>query len=506
MSASRIAAALSLALWLVASARAVHAVTPEPPPEPPPEAGDGDYTLEAADSLADDELEVAVGAASSGSSRLRRSQRVRFRGGGTRGTLREGDDALAGGGMQAEVAGGVMSAGRMAPRWGRGLVLGGAAEPWARSADDRGERAAFRGRSGDGLAYETEHAAVLAGRFQHRGLRGARVVRGDAALGVLGARGEAQGSAAWERDAHALELAFDSRGRWRAETALTGDAGETRLALRVRGGLGAFRPLAEPARAGPPRAIAASAVRAWHAGDAGDAGDARSAGAFGALWQWPAGQVGARGALEVAARLGQHASFACGVEQQHGARREPSPRSRASGTRQGLWCEWRSGSPAAQLVLRHELWGARAFARAAVRRAVVARADLSAPHGSRVSLTHAVWLARSGESLYLPEPEADRLVLRVASGAGTRTRAELRLPLAAGDIRLGLTLATGGTRAGTAPPAWTVEWSRRSRLASQRARKSRGDEHEVRGTNGTAHDRGIVRHARARQGARGAGP
>ena len=60
-----------------------------------------------------------------------------------------------------------------------------------------------------------------------------------------------------------LELAFDSRGRWRAETALTGAAGDTRLALRVRGGLGAFRPLAEPARAGPPQAVAASALHAF---------------------------------------------------------------------------------------------------------------------------------------------------------------------------------------------------------------------------------------------------
>ena len=124
----------------------------------------------------------------------------------------------------------------------------------------------------------------------------------------------------------------------------------------------------------------------------------------------------------------------------------------------------------ARLTLRHELWGTRAFARDAVRRAVVARADFVAAYGSRIGITHAVWLVRRGENLYLPEPEADRLVLRASSGAGSRTRAELRLPFAAGDIRLGLTLATGGTRAGGTPPAWTVEWSRRSHLASQRER------------------------------------
>jgi hypothetical protein len=124
----------------------------------------------------------------------------------------------------------------------------------------------------------------------------------------------------------------------------------------------------------------------------------------------------------------------------------------------------------ARLTLRHELWGARAFAREAVRRAVVARAEFAAAHGSRIGVTHSVWLVRRGENLYLPEAEADRLVLRASSGAGSRTRAELRVPFAAGEIRLGLTLATGGTRAGGTRPAWTLEWSRRSRLASERAR------------------------------------
>jgi hypothetical protein len=449
------------AFALVLAGRLVRADTPEPPSEPPPEAGEGDYTLEARDSLDDEEFELAVAASGGNGAHVRRSQRVSFRGGGARGTLRDGDDALAGGRVQAPLAGGTLAAGRMAPRWARGLVLGGAAEPWSRSADDRGEGAAFRGRTGDGVAFETEHASLLSGRFHKLALSGGRWAAGRAALGVLAARHGAQASAGWEGEAEALELAFDSRGRWRAETALTGDAGETRLALRVRGGLGAFRPLAEPARAGPAQALAASANRAW-----GGLGS----GAFGALWKWPAGQIGARGALEVSTRLGHHGSFATGIEQQHGARREPSPRTRIAGPRQGLWCEWRGGSSGMRLTLRHELWGERSFARAAVRRVMMARAEVAAAHGSRVSLTHAVWLVQRGENLYLPEPGADRLVLRASSGAGTRTRAELRLPLATGDIRLGLTLATGGTRGGLTPPVWTVEWSRRSRLASQRSR------------------------------------
>ena len=126
------------------------------PSRPPPEAGDGD-DAEAADTLSDDEFELA--AAGGSGSRVRRSQRVVFRGGGARGTLRDGDDALAGGRLQTRLqmfAGGMLaSPGRMAPRWARGLVLGGAAEPWSRRADDRGDGAVFRGRPGDGVAFET---------------------------------------------------------------------------------------------------------------------------------------------------------------------------------------------------------------------------------------------------------------------------------------------------------------------------------------------------------------
>ncbi len=493
----------------MASTHAAFADTPEPPPE----AGDGDYTLEAADSLADDEFELSVSAASDGGTRVRRAQRIAFRGGGTSGTLRDGDDALSGGGVQAPIAGGLLAAGRLAPLWGRGLVLGGAAEPWARTPDDRGARARFRGRAGQGMAFESGPAAVLAGRFARRGFAGARLAVGPLALGGLGASGDAQGSAAWERDGQAIELAFGAHGRWRAEAALASEAAGARLALRVRGGLTTFRPLAEPARAGPPHALAAAIVRDWVQGPGARAGPAirrrdsanGRVAAFGALWRWADGRMGARGALEVAAPMGDHEAFACGVEEQHGARREPTPRTRAAGTRQGLWCEWRGGTPAARLSLRHELWGARAFARSAVRRAVVARAEWAAARGSRVVVTHAVWLVRRGEQLYLPEPEADRLVLRALGGDGTRTRAELRLPFAAGVIRLGVTMTTGGTRAGTKPPAWTVEWSRRARMSGTQEPPGRGDEHEIRGTDGTTDDRGVVRHAGARQGARSPG-
>jgi hypothetical protein len=463
--------------------------------EPPPEAGDGDYTLEQADSLDDAEFEVAIGAASRSGSDFRRSQRVSFRGGGARGTLRDGDEALSGGRVEAPLAGGTLAAGRLAPRWGRGLALGGAGEPWVFTAEDRGGDARYRGRAGTGLGFDTRVASVFAGRFNKANVAGAHTHAGAAGLGLLAGHRSAQGSLAFDGEERSLELAFDPRGRWRAEAALADAIGDTRVALRVRGGLAAFRSLAEPARAGPAHALAASATR--------ELGPA-TASAFGALWAWRAGQSGARAALEVDSRLGQHGSFACGAEDQHGPRREPSPRARLSGTRQGWWCEWRGGSPGARLALRHELWGTRALARDAVRRAVVARADWAAPFGGRLALTHAVWRARSGESLYLPEAWSDRLVLRASSGAGSRTRCELRLPIATGTIRLGLSLATGGTRAANRRPAWSIEWSRRSRLAPAAA-PSRESAHALRGADGTDQQLRVVRHAGAREGAGGGG-
>ena len=498
--AVRLAAALLVLLSIAAAARAQQ---PEPPPEPPPEAAEGDYTLERADSLDDAEVEVAIGAASHGGSDVRGSQRVSFRGGGARGTLRDGDEALSGGRVEAPLAGGTLAAGRLAPRWGRGLALGGAGEPWVFSAEDRGAGAQYRGRSGTGLAYEMGGASVFGGRFSKHGVFGARARAGAGALGVIAGAGTAQASLGLDGEQRSLELAFDRQGRWRSEAALTGEVGETRVALRVRGGLVAFRSLAEPARAGPSQALAAAATRALAFADVS---------AFGALWAWRPGQAGARAALEVDSRLGQHGAFACGAEDQHGPRREPTSRARPTGTRQGWWCEWRGGSPGARLALRHELWGARALARDAVRRAVVARADWAVPFGGRLALTHAVWRVRSGESLYLPEAWSDRLVLRASSGAGSRTRCELRLPLATGTIRLGLSLATGGGAPGAAGsasrrPTWSVEWSRRTRVAAgaparvTRSVPSRGSGHEIRGTDGATHELRVVRHARAREGA-----
>jgi len=444
-------AALALVL---ACASPASAQGPAPDPEPPPEAGDGDYTWELPDSLAADELEWTVGATGRAGKAPRRSQRVTFRGGGASGTLRHGDAELGSGRVEAPFAGGSLAAGTLAPRWGRGLVLGGAAEPWSPAPEDRGREARFRGRSGSGLAFEGAHVSALAGRFARRELAGVGLAAGPMATGLLASRRDARLSAALTSGPHAAELAFDAAGRWRAEGVLAASTAGTRLVLRARGGHDAFRSLAEPARSGPARAIAASASR----------GSGRlRASAFGSWWAWRAGRAGTRGALEVDAGLGQHASMACGVLQQQGPRRDPPPRARPTGPRQGWWCEWRGGPPGARLALRHELWGARAFAHDAVRRAVVARGDWALPFGARVALTHAVWRARSGESLMLPEARTDRLVLRALGGAGTRTLGELHLPFASGTVRVSVGRTVGGTR--VAPPTWSVEWSRRSRLA-----------------------------------------
>jgi hypothetical protein len=466
------------------------------PGEPPPEAGEGDYALEVPDSLGEQELELVVGASSRTGSPARRSQRVSFRGGGARGTIREGEAELGTGRIEAPFAGGTLRAGQLAPRWGRGLVLGGAAEPWARSAEDRGARARYRGRSGSGAQYGTGRVSLLAGRFAARDLAGARLAAGPFALGALLARSGRQLSLAGESGGRASELALDARGRWRAEGSAQREVAGARLSLRLRAGLTGFHSLAEPARSGPALTVAASLARRV---------GAMEAGAFGALWSWRAGAGGARAALEVSTGLGQHGSLALGVLEQQGARREPAPRARPTGTRQGWWCEWRGGPPRSRLSFRHELWGARAFARDAVRRALVARAEWAVARGGRASVLHAAWRARSGESLYLPEAGADRLVLRSLAGAGSRTLAELRLPFAAGEVRLAVTCVTGGTRA-AGPPSWAVEWSRRSRLAVRAAGPPREGVHEVRGADEPAHDGRVVRHAGARSGAGGAGP
>ncbi|MCC6651098.1 MAG: hypothetical protein IT348_08115, partial [Candidatus Eisenbacteria bacterium] len=249
----------------------------------------------------------------------------------------------------------------------------------------------------------------------------------------------------------------DARGRWRAEAAaqrwISDDA---TVAWRLRAGHAAFRSLAEPRRSGPARALAVTLERR---------DDAHGVVAHGALWSFGPSASGARGALEVHQRLVHHALVVFGIEEQHGTRRDPAlfATSRStSGLRQGWWCEWRGQRDERELALRHELWGERAFARRALRRVLVARGGTALPLGGALTLQHAVWSARSGEKLWLPEAGDDRLTLRAVSGAGIRSRLELDVPALGGRARAGVTWTEGAGR--RAPPGWTLEWTRRTRL------------------------------------------
>jgi len=487
---------------VIGCAGLAHADVPAPPVEPPPEAEGGDYSLEAADSLAEGDLELAYGAGGKVGGASQRSQRVRFKSRGAGGTLRDGSDPLAGGRLEAPAAGGTVRLGRLAPRWGRGLLLGATADPWSRDATDRGTSAAFRGRSGEGATYARDDGGfeMLTGRFSRRRLHGMRARSGPLGFGGIGTHGEWQSSAALEGDGMAAEWVGDARGRWRAEGAIDQIREGSSLALRVRAGSAAFRSLAEPKRSGPARALAATLER-------GD--DSRRAVVHGALWAFRPGVAGARGALELAGRMGQHALLAAGFEEQHGPRREPTlGATRPVGMRQGLWAEWRGTTEGLTLGIRHELWGERAWVRDAVRRATVVRAEGDGPGGSGWIVTHTLWRVRRGESLYLPEADGDRLTLRSLSGAGDRTRLELRVPALQGMARVSLALARSGGRG--SPAVWSAEWTRRSRGRARRApRRSRRrratrperSTHEIRAAHEPHHDRRLVRHAGSRQSA-----
>jgi hypothetical protein len=160
-----------------------------------------------------------------------------------------------------------------------------------------------------------------------------------------------------------------------------------------------------------------------------------------------------------------------GLEEQQGARRAPTSAGTAPpGLRRGLWGEWRGGRPGFLVALRHEAWGKDRLARHAVRVVSGARVEARGPFGASLGVAHTVYHARRGESLYLAEAGADRLILRALTGDGERTRLEFRAPLGGGGLRAALDLATGG---GKRPrPRWTLDWSRRARARSTGAARS----------------------------------
>jgi hypothetical protein len=452
---------ISLVPIVVVSMVATLAATaPEPPQEPPPESADGaDYVAERADSLDDGNLEWRVGAAGRPGGAPRRRRGVSFNTDSLAGGLRDGDDdPLSGGTLGVRGWGGAYGYGRLSPRWGRGLVLGAAAEPWSTQALDRGRGSTFRGRAGDGAWLKREGVwgvESFVGRFSRRMLGAAMLRRGGAFAGTVGgATNRLQTSVGYDRDGGQAELAVDHAGRWRAESWLERPWGPAHLGLRARGGVVGFQSVAEPRRSGPARAIAAdldlplgAARSRWHA----------------AAWRFAAGAAGSRLGADWTRTSPRAGTLAVGIEQQRGPRRLPSPSARPAGLRQGVWIEWSGGGPDVALGLRHESWGSEAFARARVREVSSARVDVAVVAGAHVQVTHTVYRSPRGESFYLPELETDRLVLRALSGAGQRTRAELVVPVAGGRVRGGLALSPG--RAAKDRVQWTVDWSRRVRLA-----------------------------------------
>jgi hypothetical protein len=450
-------AVLAVFLFAVA-ARAQLAADSTGYAEPPPEEPEGaDYEVESADSLGEGAIELGMGASGRAGSKPRQTRRVRFNDRTLGGSVREGEgDPLAGGSIETGILAGRAGVGRLAPRWGRGLLLGGAAEPWSAAASDRGAGAPFRGRAGRGAWYrlgESGALETLYGRFAKLDLTGGRARAGPFGFGALADRaGHAQASLSFCRGQTEHELALDRAGRWRAEAALERSAGSRTLAARVRGGSAGLRSLAEPLRSGPARALA------MELRDDARWGRVR---AQAALWRFAPGRGGARAALEVRRRLNQHESVAMGFEERHGTPRESG---RIPGFRQGAWGEWRGEVSGLVLALRHEVLGAERLGRAAVRTVTAAQAGIEGPAGSGLRITHCVYRVRSGESLYLIETTSDRVILRAVSGTGRRTRVELRAPGAGGHINAALELqGVAGASGGDATrPRWTLDWTRRA--------------------------------------------
>jgi hypothetical protein len=452
-----IARRAAVVLMLLARAAAAS----DDPIEPPADAAEGeDYVVESVDSLADGDVEMGLAAEGRAGGVIRQRRRVQLRDEDFDGAWREGPgDPLGGGSLRRTVAGGRVSVGRLSTRWGRGLAWGGSREPWRRTLEHGGggegeSRAELvRPASGKGIAIERGGGVpveALAGRIEKRGMAGARFRRGPLAAGTIVEHGAGTvGSLAFMTDLDQAEVAFDGHGRWSAELLHERAVGRAWVGTRVRGGSTAFRP-AGGRRAVPPRSLAVE----WQAPAGGF-----DVGALGALWRWNAGRAGGRLALEVRREMAHHARLALGFEEQHGSRRASG--GRVTGVRQGLWGEWRAVSDPVALAVRHEVFGARSMARDAVRVASSLQLDAPLGFGWDARLVHTSYRVRRGESLYLPEPASDRVVLRALTGDGERTRIELRAPVAGGRVSAGL--AWDDTRGRTTRPRWSVEWARRAR-------------------------------------------
>jgi len=454
----------------LAAALSLSVSTPSPrcePVEPPAEAPEGvDYEAEAPDSLGSGFVEIGMGAVGSSGQAPRRRRRVRFSSDSLGGAVRDGaGDPLAGSSIEGQTKRGAFGLGRFTPRWGRGIATGTPLPPWSRTALEPRERPAYRARSGDGMWYGGNRGALRYGghygRFARRDVGAMNAGLGAVGVALFGDRAGVRQASVWlDGTSTRSELVAERSGRWRAEVAAERGVGQGQVAGMVRAGSAAFRSMVEPQGGVPAHALAA----AVH----GPAGPLE-VDAIGAVWRFRPGLAGARAAFQVEGTLKANARFAAGFEEQQGVRRSSSTTAsgstseRLGGFRHGLWGEWSGASGGVRLALRHEAWGEGRFARRSVRIVTTARVETTAPAEVRLRVTHTVFRVRRGESLFVPEAEADRLVLRVLSGAGDRTRVEIAVPTAGG--RLAATLALSTSASGPQPPRWTIEWARRARLA-----------------------------------------
>jgi hypothetical protein len=443
-----------LALLAVLAASVAAGEPLEPPSEAPLEA---DYVAEPADSIDTGTIVARYSFSGRNGGSVGRRRSLEYRGDSLDVAVRDGDDEpFAGGDLDARDSERDVRIGRISPRWGLGLALGTPAEPWSAAGVRGATPLAPRGRSGEGAWVTWRSLGVEAGvgQFRKVPIGGLALRRGGAGFGIATDRtGSLRGSVGWEGDDAALEWALDRSGRWRGEAVVARATGASRWTLRARGGHAAFHGLAEPVAAAPSRAVSAAiACRSR----------AVLAQAAAAAWSFGRETCGARAMLGATFRPAAGRSLDVGWEEQHGLRRAPATPPRVPrGMRQGTWVEWRGGGPALTLAVRHEVWGRQAFARSGVRRSLGAGVETRLPFGVELRVSHTVYRARSGETIYLPEHEADRWVLRALSGSGARTRLTVRVPCAGGSAQgeLGLRPVRGETRA-----TWNLGWTRRVRV------------------------------------------
>jgi len=415
--------------------------------EPPADVPEGvDHAEATDDSLSAAEVELGLGLSGDAHSTERR-RRVSFSGGDLSGTVREGrGDPLAGGSVIERGGWGELRAGKLSPRWNRGLLLGSSGLPWERAALESGSRG---GRSGEGAELQLAGGAeVVLGRFSGRELGGARLEGGPVSLGVLAGGSEQQAALGFAGEREAMELAMSRGGLWRAEALWARGNERTRWTAAVRQGSPGFRSLAEPRRGGPARSVTIGTTRRARQ---------TTTRMLASIWRFRPSRAGARAAIEVERALPRGERLVAGLEEQQGYRGELRT---TTGLRQGGWIEWSRAPRPLGLLVRHEQWGARPGLREVTRAVSSCRIEARLPRDISLSLATIVFRVRRGESLYLREAESDRLVLRALSGAGQRTQLDLRLPLARGALRAGAQLTA--PLAGRPVPRWTLEWTRRS--------------------------------------------